>query len=156
MSAATRVFRYSEAAAAYAAHLKEKGWFDRVFVNGLMYGQLGRFNHGGLKGKKAMVSMTTGCFPGMVDSGGVMGHLDAVLWQLQYGTLAYVGFDVHRLKPGQSAGGAEDGRLSATQPLDEDPAERRRRGTAHAVVGRGACHDPTLDHCGADHPNCWA
>lgn len=71
-----------------------KGWFDRVFVNGLMYGQLGRFNHGGLKGKKAMVSMTTGCFPGMVDEGGVMGHLDAVLWQLQYGTLAYVGFDV--------------------------------------------------------------
>jgi len=71
-----------------------KGWFDRVFVNGLMYGQLGRFNHGGLKGKRAMVSTTTGCFPGMVDEGGVMGHLDAVLWHLQYGTLAYVGFDV--------------------------------------------------------------
>lgn len=71
-----------------------KGWFDRVFVNGLMYGQLGRFNHGGMKGKKAMVSMTTGCFPAMVDEGGVMGHLDAMLWQLQYGTLAYVGFDV--------------------------------------------------------------
>jgi NAD(P)H dehydrogenase (quinone) len=71
-----------------------KGWFDRVFVNGLMYGQLGRFNQGGMKGRKAMVSMTTGCFPGMVDEGGVMGHLDAVLWQLQYGTLAYVGFDV--------------------------------------------------------------
>ena len=72
-----------------------KGWFDRVFANGLMYGQLGRFNHGGMKGKRAMVSTTTGCFPGMVDEGGVMGHLDAVLWHLQYGTLAYVGFDVH-------------------------------------------------------------
>lgn len=71
-----------------------KGWFDRVFVNGLMYGQLGRFNHGGMKGKRAMISTTTGCFPGMVDEGGVMGHLDAVLWHLQYGTLAYVGFDV--------------------------------------------------------------
>lgn len=71
-----------------------KGWFDRVFVNGLMYGQLGRFNHGGMKGKRAMVSTTTGCFPGMVDEGGVMGHLDAILWHLQYGTLAYVGFDV--------------------------------------------------------------
>ncbi len=71
-----------------------KGWFDRVFANGLMYGQLGRFNQGGMKGKRAMVSTTTGCFPGMVDEGGVMGHLDAVLWQLQYGTLAYVGFDV--------------------------------------------------------------
>jgi len=71
-----------------------KGWFDRVLVNGLMYGQLGRFNHGGMAGKRAMVSTTTGCFPGMVDSGGVMGHLDAILWHLQYGTLAYTGFTV--------------------------------------------------------------
>ena len=55
-----------------------KGWFDRVFANGLMYGQIGRFNHGGLKGKRAMVSMTTGCYPEMVGSGGVMGHLDAM------------------------------------------------------------------------------
>lgn len=71
-----------------------KGWFDRVFANGLMYGQLGRFDKGGMRGKRAMVSTTTGCFPGMVAEGGVMGHLDAVLWHLQYGTLAYVGFDV--------------------------------------------------------------
>lgn len=71
-----------------------KGWFDRVFANGLMYGQFGRFDRGGMKGKRAMVSTTTGCFPGMVDEGGIMGHLDAILWHLQYGTLAYVGFDV--------------------------------------------------------------
>lgn len=71
-----------------------KGWFDRVFANGLMYGQLGRFNHGGLKGRRAMVSTTTGCYPEMVGSGGIMGHIDAMLWHLQYGTLAYVGFDV--------------------------------------------------------------
>ena len=71
-----------------------KGWFDRVFANGLAYGQLGRFNHGGLKGRRAMISTTTGCFPGMVASGGVMGHLDAVLFPLQYGTLGYVGFEV--------------------------------------------------------------
>ncbi|MCP5301592.1 MAG: NAD(P)H-dependent oxidoreductase [Pseudomonadales bacterium] len=78
----------------YGAPAIMKGWFDRVFVNGLMYGQLGRFDKGGMKGKKAMVSMTTGCFPGMVEEGGVMGHLDAMLWHLQYGTLANVGFDV--------------------------------------------------------------
>ncbi len=71
-----------------------KGWFDRVFANGLMYGQLGRFDQGGMRGKRAMVSTTTGCFPGMVAEGGIMGHLDAVLWHLQYGTLAYVGFEV--------------------------------------------------------------
>lgn len=71
-----------------------KGWFDRVFANGLMYGQFGRFDKGGMRGKRAMVSTTTGCFPGMVEEGGVMGHLDAILWHLQYGTLAYVGFEV--------------------------------------------------------------
>ena len=71
-----------------------KGWFDRVFVNGLAYGQLGRFDQGGLKGRRAMVSMTTGCYPDMVSDGGMLGHLDAMLWHLQYGTLAYVGFDV--------------------------------------------------------------
>lgn len=71
-----------------------KGWFDRVFANGLMYGQLGRFDQGGLKGKRAMVSTTTGCFPGMVEASGIMGHLDVMLWHLQYGTLHYVGFDV--------------------------------------------------------------
>jgi len=72
-----------------------KGWFDRVFANGLFYGQLGRFNHGGMKGKRAMVSTTTGCFPEMVDEAGVMGHIDAMLWHLQYGTLAYTGFEVY-------------------------------------------------------------
>lgn len=71
-----------------------KGWFDRTFANGLIYGPAGRFDKGGMRGRKAMISMTTGCFPDMVGSGGVMGHIDAVLWQLQYGTLAYVGFDV--------------------------------------------------------------
>ena len=86
-----------------------KGWFDRVFVNGLMYGQLGRFNHGGLKGRRAMVSTTTGCFPGMVDEGGVMGHLDAVLWHLQYGTLAYVGFSVLEPYVAWSTRYSEDG-----------------------------------------------
>ncbi|MEZ5689267.1 MAG: NAD(P)H-dependent oxidoreductase [Caenibius sp.] len=71
-----------------------KGWFDRVFVNGLMYGQLGRFNHGGLRGRRAMISTTTGCLPEMVGEARIMGHLDAILWHLQYGTLGYVGFDV--------------------------------------------------------------
>jgi NAD(P)H dehydrogenase (quinone) len=71
-----------------------KGWIDRVFANGLMYGALGRFDAGGMAGKRAMVSTTTGAFPGMVGEAGVMGHLDAILWHLEYGTLAYTGFTV--------------------------------------------------------------
>ena len=36
-----------------------KGWFDRVFAAGFAYGP-GIYNHGNLKGKKAMLSFTTG------------------------------------------------------------------------------------------------
>lgn len=71
-----------------------KGWFDRVFVNGLMYGSLGRFDRGGMTGKRALVSTTTGAYPSMVGSSGILGHLDAILWHLEYGTLAYAGFTV--------------------------------------------------------------
>ena len=41
-----------------------------------------------------MISTTTGCLPEMVGEARIMGHLDAILWHLQYGTLGYVGFDV--------------------------------------------------------------
>ena len=71
-----------------------KGWIDKVFVNGLMYGSLGRFDRGGMAGRRALVSTTTGAFPAMVGPRGTLGHLDAILWHLEYGTLAYAGFEV--------------------------------------------------------------
>ncbi|MGC5324681.1 NAD(P)H-dependent oxidoreductase [Brevibacillus sp. SYSU BS000544] len=38
-----------------------KGWFDRVFASGFVYGnEVGRYDTGGLKGKKAMLSTLTG------------------------------------------------------------------------------------------------
>ena len=78
----------------YSAPAILKGWFDRVFANGLFYGQLGRFDEGGMAGRRAMVSTTTGAFPAMVGPQGVMGHVDAILWGVEYGTLAYAGFEV--------------------------------------------------------------
>lgn len=71
-----------------------KGWIDRVFVNGLVYGSGRRFDAGGMKGKRAMVSITTACYPEMVEHDGLLAHLDINLWHLQHGTLAYAGFDV--------------------------------------------------------------
>ncbi|MES2631363.1 MAG: NAD(P)H-dependent oxidoreductase [Pseudomonadota bacterium] len=71
-----------------------KGWIDRVFVNGLVYGSGRRFDAGGMKGKRAMVSITTACYPEMVEPDGLLAHLDINLWHLQHGTLAYAGFDV--------------------------------------------------------------
>ncbi len=69
-----------------------KGWIDRVFVNGTVYGSNGmRFEQGGLKGRKAMLTITTGCLPGMVEPDGLLGGLDVILWPLHHGTFGYSG-----------------------------------------------------------------
>jgi NAD(P)H dehydrogenase (quinone) len=72
-----------------------KGWIDRVFVNGTVYGAGGmRFDQGGLKGRKAMLTFTTGCFPEMMEPDGLLGQRDVILWHLQYGTFGYSGLEV--------------------------------------------------------------
>jgi len=72
-----------------------KGWIDRVFVNGIMYGAGNRrFENGGLKGKRAMLAFTTGCFPEMMEPDGLLGDRDVILWHLQYGTFGYSGLQV--------------------------------------------------------------
>lgn len=72
-----------------------KGWIDRIFVNGTMYGAGGmRFDHGGLKGRRAMLAFTTGCFPQMMAPDGLLGERDVILWPLQYGTFGYSGLQV--------------------------------------------------------------
>lgn len=71
-----------------------KGWIDRVFVNGVAYGKGQRMDTGGLKGRRAMLTMTTGCYPEMVAPGGLLGNLEVLLWHLNAGTLAYTGFSV--------------------------------------------------------------
>lgn len=73
-----------------------KGWIDRVFVNGAVYGQGRRMDTGGLKGRRAMLTVTTGCYPEMVAEDGLLGGLDVNLWHLNSGTLAYAGFEVLR------------------------------------------------------------
>lgn len=69
-----------------------KGWIDRVFANGTVYGGGGmRFDNGGLKGRKAMLAITTGCLPGMVEPDGLLGGIDVILWPLHHGTFRYSG-----------------------------------------------------------------
>jgi NAD(P)H dehydrogenase (quinone) len=69
-----------------------KGWIDRVFANGTAYGSGGmRFDNGGLKGRKAMLAMTTGCLPDMVEPDGLLGDKDVILWHLHHGTFGYSG-----------------------------------------------------------------
>lgn len=71
-----------------------KGWIDRVLVNGVAYGKGRRMDTGGLAGRRAMLSLSTGCYPEMVSEGGLLGALDVSLWHLHSGTLAYTGFQV--------------------------------------------------------------
>ncbi|OGA23581.1 MAG: hypothetical protein A3H34_04805 [Betaproteobacteria bacterium RIFCSPLOWO2_02_FULL_67_19] len=71
-----------------------KGWIDRVFANGVVYGKGRRMDDGGLKGRKAMLTITTGCYPEMVAPDGLLGDLNVNLWHLNSGTLAYTGFKV--------------------------------------------------------------
>jgi NAD(P)H dehydrogenase (quinone) len=72
-----------------------KGWIDRVFANGTVYGAGGkRFDQGGLKGRKAMLTFTTGCFPEMMEPAGLLGQRDVILWHLHHGTFGYSGLQV--------------------------------------------------------------
>ena len=71
-----------------------KGWIDRVFVNGVAYGTGRRMDTGGLKGRRAMLAVSTGCYENMVAPDGLLGDLNVNLWHLHAGTLAYSGFEV--------------------------------------------------------------
>jgi NAD(P)H dehydrogenase (quinone) len=71
-----------------------KGWIDRVFVNGVAYGKGRRMETGGLKGRRAMLAVSTGCFEDMVAPDGLLGDLSVILWHLHAGTLAYAGLEV--------------------------------------------------------------
>ncbi|MDA1359718.1 NAD(P)H-dependent oxidoreductase [Glycomyces luteolus] len=74
-----------------------KGWFDRVFTNGFGYGtsrDWPRFGDGVLKGKRAMVVVTTGAAESHLSDRGVNGSIDDLLFPLQHGVLFYPGMQV--------------------------------------------------------------
>lgn len=71
-----------------------KGWIDRVFVSGAVYGGKRFYDRGGLAGKKAMLCITIGGQPHMLVEGGVHGPLEDMLRPILRGTLAYAGMSV--------------------------------------------------------------
>ena len=71
-----------------------KGWIDRVFVSGIFYGGKRFYNHGGIAGKKAMLSFTLGGRNHMFGENAIHGSIEDLLLPIQRGTLAYVGFEV--------------------------------------------------------------
>ncbi|WP_344487324.1 NAD(P)H-dependent oxidoreductase [Glycomyces endophyticus] len=74
-----------------------KGWIDRVFTNGFGYGtsrDWPRFGDGVLKGRRAMVVVTTGAAESHLSDRGVNGDIDSLLFPLQHGVLFYTGMEV--------------------------------------------------------------
>ena len=70
-----------------------KGWFDRVFVNGLLYNSTRRYDRGHFLGKRAVVSATTGAPEASFAPGGRGGDIELLLWPIHY-SLHYMGFSV--------------------------------------------------------------
>jgi NAD(P)H dehydrogenase (quinone) len=71
-----------------------KGWIDRVFVSGKFYGGKRIYANGGMAGKKALVSVTTGGRKDMLSEGGIHGDFNDILMPLLQGSLGYVGMEV--------------------------------------------------------------
>ncbi len=70
-----------------------KGWVDRVFAMGRVYGGGKWYERGAFAGKRAMISMTTGGPPSMYDGFGLNPSLDAVVRPIQHGILWFTGFE---------------------------------------------------------------
>jgi NAD(P)H dehydrogenase (quinone) len=71
-----------------------KGWVDRVFAMGRTYGGEHFYENGVFRGKRALLSLTTGGPASVYQKGGWNGDLQAVLRPVQRGMLRFVGFDV--------------------------------------------------------------
>lgn len=72
-----------------------KGWIDRVLVSGLTYGGRRFYDQGGLKRKKALLTLTLGGREHMLDRDeAIHGRLEDMLKPLLQGTLAYTGMTV--------------------------------------------------------------
>jgi len=77
----------------FAAPAVLKGWLDRVLVYGPMYNSRQRHEHGVMRGKRALLSVTTGSSARACAVDGREGDTRLLLWPLMY-SLRYVGFEV--------------------------------------------------------------
>ncbi|WP_438483665.1 NAD(P)H-dependent oxidoreductase [Streptomyces sp. S186] len=70
-----------------------KGWVDRVFVMGGVFGgDYGLFDDAALAGKRAMLLITTGGAGTSFQSGGTLGAIDDFLFHIHRGMLEFVGY----------------------------------------------------------------
>ncbi|MBF2067637.1 MAG: NAD(P)H-dependent oxidoreductase [Calothrix sp. C42_A2020_038] len=71
-----------------------KGWVDKVFAAGKIYGGGKWYDNGVFRGKKAMLSLTTGGKLTMYTEAGINGDIHSILYPINHGIFRFVGFDV--------------------------------------------------------------
>jgi len=112
-----------------------KGWVDRVFAKGRIYGDGLKYERGRKRGARAVLSFTTGGSPESYAADGSNGAIEGILRPIHRGILQFVGFDV--LRPQIVYGPA---RLSDQQRANALAAWERRLGSiceeAPMEVGR--------------------
>ncbi|EPX81908.1 NAD(P)H-dependent oxidoreductase [Salipiger mucosus] len=70
-----------------------KGWMDRVFVSGGLYTSRMRYDAGYFRGRRALVSLSTGAPAEAFGPGCRGGDLGTMLWPVHY-SMHYMGFSV--------------------------------------------------------------
>lgn len=85
-----------------------KGWVDRVFAAGVAYGGERSFEHGPMRGKRAMCVVATGGRESAYAEGSSYAPIETVLYPVRRGILEFTGFEVlptfavhapHRIDP---------------------------------------------------------
>jgi NAD(P)H dehydrogenase (quinone) len=71
-----------------------KGWVDRVFAVGRAYGGGRYFDHGWLRGKRAMCSVTVGGPREAYSERGVYDEVEQILFPVHRGIFGFTGFSV--------------------------------------------------------------
>lgn len=92
-----------------------KGWIDRVFAIGTVYGDGTMLDTGRLAGRKALVAMTTGGPEALYTPEG-LGEINDILYPVQFGALRFTGFEV--LEPFIAWAPAHIGQDGREQQLD--------------------------------------
>ena len=104
-----------------------KGWFDRALVYGGLYDSQNRYDRGLLKGKRAMMSVTTGGPEPTFAHNGRNGDIDLLMWPMNM-TLSYVGYAVLPHFVAYEAGGG------IAYSTEAEAAQRRERDKAALAV----------------------
>ena len=71
-----------------------KGWVDKVFAMGKIYGRGKWYDNGAFRGKRVMLSITTGGAEYTYNENGLHGKMDTILFPIHHGIFHFTGFTI--------------------------------------------------------------